>query len=455
MSMTFFFSKVRERPATRQHPCANNNGYGFQNEQIANRCFFSVINRHNVCEQKKKKKLFGEWKTWPTWFDEFFLREIGRKKKKKETLSVGIPSCANHTVRHQKHNFTSRLDKKLKRAPQKQNNWKKKKREIQTPCHCTGWKSVQTWRWAKDSRLRAAAALDPRNIDNPSVWMSYWSAPLCCHTHPLLAPRKLKKANNHKMYVSDGCERALHRSRFPMQTAPKFQAMQVTCCAWQCRKKKRTEREGGRYSLFSRIQKTARNVQQFCAISFTNMQHGLEVNRVISQGGTKWLITRKRPSVITDVLAQCLGSSLLARIQIKTSKHVATSTRRSFLQVERNHKTLTRLYNLGKPQTVSSNFFRFLPWCCSEVDCTQLRETNYTGKKSHMTPHQYREVTVIIIRKNTLCGRARNITKRCFQRIHNIPLATLAQHRGPTAAPTKNWTRAVIQNENVPQYMRR
>lgn len=128
MSMTFFFSKVRERPATRQHPCANNNGYGFQNEQIANRCFFSVINRHNVCEQKKKK-LFGEWKTWPTWFDEFFLREIGRKKKKKETLSVGIPSCANHTVRHQKHNFTSRLDKKLKRAPQKQNNWKKKKKE--------------------------------------------------------------------------------------------------------------------------------------------------------------------------------------------------------------------------------------------------------------------------------------------------------------------------------------
>lgn len=131
MSMTFFFSKVRERPATRQHPCANNNGYGFQNEQIANRCFFSVINRHNVCEQKKKK-LFGEWKTWPTWFDEFFLREIGRKKKKKETLSVGIPSCANHTVRHQKHNFTSRLDKKLKRAPQKQNNWKKKKRNTNT-----------------------------------------------------------------------------------------------------------------------------------------------------------------------------------------------------------------------------------------------------------------------------------------------------------------------------------
>lgn len=453
MSMTFFFSKVRERPATRQHPCANNNGYGFQNEQIANRCFFSVINRHNVCEQKKKKTFWWvENLTNMIWW--IFLERNRKKKKRKKLFRWESPLVP--TTQFGTKNTISLLDStKNLNELRKNKTIEKKKREIQTPCHCTGWKSVQTWRWAKDSRLRAAAALDPRNIDNPSVWMSYWSAPLCCHTHPLLAPRKLKKANNHKMYVSDGCERALHRSRFPMQTAPKFQAMQVTCCAWQCRKKKRTEREGGRYSLFSRIQKTARNVQQFCAISFTNMQHGLEVNRVISQGGTKWLITRKRPSVITDVLAQCLGSSLLARIQIKTSKHVATSTRRSFLQVERNHKTLTRLYNLGKPQTVSSNFFRFLPWCCSEVDCTQLRETNYTGKKSHMTPHQYREVTVIIIRKNTLCGRARNITKRCFQRIHNIPLATLAQHRGPTAAPTKNWTRAVIQNENVPQYMRR
>lgn len=127
MSMTFFFSKVRERPATRQHPCANNNGYGFQNEQIANRCFFSVINRHNVCEQKKKTFWWVENLTNMIWW--IFLERNRKKKKKEETLSVGIPSCANHTVRHQKHNFTSRLDKKLKRAPQKQNNWKKKKKE--------------------------------------------------------------------------------------------------------------------------------------------------------------------------------------------------------------------------------------------------------------------------------------------------------------------------------------
>lgn len=132
MSMTFFFSKVRERPATRQHPCANNNGYGFQNEQIANRCFFSVINRHNVCEQKKKTFWWVENLTNMIWWI-FLERNRKKKKKKKETLSVGIPSCANHTVRHQKHNFTSRLDKKLKRAPQKQNNWKKKKEKYKHP----------------------------------------------------------------------------------------------------------------------------------------------------------------------------------------------------------------------------------------------------------------------------------------------------------------------------------
>lgn len=84
MSMTFFFSKVRERPATRQHPCANNNGYGFQNEQIANRCFFSVINRHNVCEQKKKKTFWWvENLTNMIWW--IFL-ERNRKKTKRKKL---------------------------------------------------------------------------------------------------------------------------------------------------------------------------------------------------------------------------------------------------------------------------------------------------------------------------------------------------------------------------------
>lgn len=145
----------------------------------------------------------------------FSQEETRKKKKKTENLfrweSPLMPTAQSGT----KTQFHFSTRQKLQRGSEKQNNWKRIK-EIETPCHCTGWKSV-----AKDSRLRVAAP-DPRNIDNPSVWMSYWSAPLCCHTHPVFAPRKLKKGNNHKMYVSDGCERAVHRSRFPMQIAPNF-----------------------------------------------------------------------------------------------------------------------------------------------------------------------------------------------------------------------------------------
>lgn len=132
MSMTFFFSKVRERPATRQHPCANNNGYGFQNEQIANRCFFSVINRHNVCEQKKKK-LFGEWKTWPTWFDEFFLREIGRKKKRKKLFRWESPLVP--TTQFGTKNTISLLDstKNLNELRKNKTIEKKKKEKYKHP----------------------------------------------------------------------------------------------------------------------------------------------------------------------------------------------------------------------------------------------------------------------------------------------------------------------------------
>lgn len=83
-----------------------------------------------MCVNKKKTFWWVENLTNMIWW--IFLERNRKKKKKKETLSVGIPSCANHTVRHQKHNFTSRLDKKLKRAPQKQNNWKKKKKKRNT-----------------------------------------------------------------------------------------------------------------------------------------------------------------------------------------------------------------------------------------------------------------------------------------------------------------------------------
>lgn len=218
MSMTFFFFKVCERPATRQHPCANNNGYGFQNEQIANRCFFSVINRHNVCE-KKKKKTFQWVENVTNWFDELFSREENRKKKGREKLGGNPLSCQPHSPAP-KHNFTSQLDKRAF----KNKIIEKKKREIQTPCHCTGWKSVQTWRWAKDSRLRVAAP-DPRNIDNPSVWMSYWSAPLCCHTHPPFAPRNYVRIWRLWTHTA--------RIAFPNANCTKFQAMQGTRRAWQ------------------------------------------------------------------------------------------------------------------------------------------------------------------------------------------------------------------------------
>lgn len=132
MSMTFFFSKVRERPATRQHPCANNNGYGFQNEQIANRCFFSVINRHNVCEQKKKKTFWWvENLTNMIWW--IFL-ERNRKKKKKRKKLFRWESPLVPTTQFGTKNTISLLDstKNLNELRKNKTIEKKKKRNTNT-----------------------------------------------------------------------------------------------------------------------------------------------------------------------------------------------------------------------------------------------------------------------------------------------------------------------------------
>lgn len=117
---------------------------------------------------------------------------------------MGIPSRANHTGRHQnsRHNFTSRLDKTSNEL--RKNKVIEKKKGNTNTLSLYRMKIVQTWRWAKDSRLSIAAP-DPTNIDNPSASMSSQSTPLRCHTHLLFASRKLKK-NNHKVYVSDGCQ---------------------------------------------------------------------------------------------------------------------------------------------------------------------------------------------------------------------------------------------------------
>lgn len=166
MSMTFFFSKVRERPATRQHPCANNNGYGFQNEQIANRCFFSVINRHNVCEQKKKK-LFGEWKTWPTWFDEFFLREIGRKKKRKKLFRWESPLVP--TTQFGTKNTISLLDstKNLNELRKNKTIEKKKKKRNTNTLSLYRMKKCTNLKMSKRQQTACSSSTGPKKYWQP------------------------------------------------------------------------------------------------------------------------------------------------------------------------------------------------------------------------------------------------------------------------------------------------
>lgn len=125
----------------------------------------------------------------------------------------------------------------------KTNNWNKR-REIQTPCHCTGWKKrtpAISWIWAKRKQQTEHKSTDPTKTDELSV-----CAVVLPYTSTVCATEKKNNEKRNKVYVSDGCECARRRLHSQCKLhSTKFQPMQVTHRAWQRRKKKeRRCREG-------------------------------------------------------------------------------------------------------------------------------------------------------------------------------------------------------------------
>lgn len=175
----------------------------------------------------------------------------------------------------------------------KTNNWNKR-REIQTPCHCTGWKKrtpaiwQQSWIWAKRKQQTEHKSTDPTETDELSVC----AVMLPC-TSTVCATEKKNNEKRNKEYVSDGCECARRRLHSQCKLhSTKFQPMQVTHRAWQRRRKKKkegVERERGRcpHFFFPHTRETARNSQQFCALRFTNMGYNL--------GETKYSVPNTQP----------------------------------------------------------------------------------------------------------------------------------------------------------------
>lgn len=71
-------------------------------------------------------------------------------------------------------------------------------------------------------------------------------------------------------------------------------------------------------------------------------------------------------------------------------------------------------------------------------NCLKQIKRGWKTRKSHTTLYWCGQVIkIIIIKKAPLHGRGQNNTKRCFQRLYNILLATLAQYQGPNGSSIK------------------
>lgn len=178
----------------------------------------------------------------------------------------------------------------------KTNNWNKR-REIQTPCHCTGWKKrtpaiwQQSWIWAKRKQQTEHKSTDPTETDELSV-----CAVVLPYTSTVCATEKNKKRKK-KWKKKQGVRiwrlwMRTAQTAFPMQIAQykiSTNASYPPCLATKKKKKKEgVERERGRCPrIFSHTRETAWNSQQFCALRFTNMWYNL--------GETKYSVPNTQP----------------------------------------------------------------------------------------------------------------------------------------------------------------